>query len=148
MKKLLIIPLVFLTCFCMAQLTGQKQVASKFERKETKTVFDKKYIDLSPRLNPKDKSPYMWFDLKPGIYKSLNCDLNTSYEWNRNSPNMGMAEMSLSELKNNKVISEFSTAEDNYEIIDGGLLLGNSKKLIITSEKSFLTNDGCIWVKK
>lgn len=106
-----------------------------------------KDADLTPRLNPSNNNAYMWFDLIPGTYSSNNCNSNTIYEWSRNEPGNGMAQMSLTETNNSTTVAEYSTAMDNYQIIDGGLILGDSKKLIIISNNSFITSDGCIWVR-
>jgi hypothetical protein len=117
---------------------------------ESETITNQispKDTDLTPRLNPSNNNPYMWFDLKPGTYSSNNCNSNTIYEWNRNEPGNGMAQMSLTETNNSTTVAEFSTAMDNYQIIDGGLILGDSKKLIIISNNSFITSDGCIWAR-
>lgn len=91
-------------------------------------------IDLTPRINPSTNNhPYMWFDLTPGTYRSKNCNSRTTYNWNRNESGNGMAQISLTEVNNSITVAEFSTALDNYQFIEGGLTLGNSKKLICTS---------------
>lgn len=115
---------------------------------DEKSDLKKLLINLTPRINPKNKSFYMWYDLDPGTYYSETCTGNMIYEWNRNEPGWGMAQMSLLEIINGKEGLLYSTADENYDIIDGGLILKGGKKLIIISNKSFITNDGCIWRKK
>ena len=117
-----------------------------------KTKANKKNIDLTARLNPKTK--YWWTDLIPGTYVDKNCNSNRIYEWNSNSESMrnggpmGQAQMNLSEVINGTYLDVLSTEKWNYEAIEGGLLYDGSKKIIILSATSFMTDDGCIWIRK
>jgi hypothetical protein len=116
------------------------------------TKTNKKDIDLTARLNPKTK--YWWTDLIPGTYVDKNCNSNRIYEWScnsemiRNGGSMAYAQMWLRVLIDNAYIDVLSSAQDNYEIIEGGLLYDGSKKIIILSATSFMTDDGCIWIRK
>ena len=56
--------------------------------------------------------------------------------------------MSLSEIQNGKEISLLSTAEDNFEIIEGGFLLSDKRIIMINSSSSFVLSDGCVCRKK
>ena len=129
MKKLLLVPLLLINSFCFSQEIGNAKVK--------KTISQKK-----------KKESFMWFDLKPGKYINMNCNSKKIYEWDRTAVGIGMAQMSLAEVTNNTSIDVLSTEKDNYEIINGGLIYDNSKKIIILSKESFLTDDGCIWTKK
>jgi hypothetical protein len=117
-----------------------------------KTKTNKDYIDLRSRLNPKTK--YGWTDLIPGTYVDENCNSNRIYVWTsnsekmRNGGGMSMAQMCLSEVINGTYLDVLSTEKWNYEAIEGGLLYDSSKKIIILSAKSFMTDDGCIWIRK
>jgi hypothetical protein len=112
----------------------------------------KNNIDLTSRLNLKTK--FWWTDLIPGTYVDKNCNSNRIYEWSsnsekmRNGGGMGMAQMCLSEVINGTYLDVLSTEKWNYEAIEGGLLYDSSKKIIILSAKSFMTDDGCIWIRK
>lgn len=115
------------------------------------TKTNKKDIDLTARLNPKIK--YWWTDLIPGTYIDKNCNSNRIYGWSCNSEfmrngGMGQAQMILSEVIDNSYIDVLSDEKGNYEVIEGGLLYDGSKKIIILSATSFMTDDGCIWIRK
>ena len=117
-----------------------------------KTKANKNNIDLTARLNPKTK--YWWFDLIPGTYVDENCNSNRIYGWSsnsekmRNGGGMSMAQMCLSEVINGTCLDVLSTEKWNYEAFEGGLLYDGSKKIIILSATSFMTDDGCIWILK
>jgi len=114
----------------------------------------KNNIDSTSRLNSKTK--YWWTDLIPGTYVDKNCNSNRIYEWSSNSEmmrngvgiSMSQAQMWLRVLIDNTYIDVLSSAQDNYEAIEGGLLYDGSKKIIILSATSFMTDDGCIWIRK
>lgn len=95
-----------------------------------------------------------WYDLLPGTYISKNCNSNSTYYWNSNGQGIGdgMAQMSLTEYKNGNIVSQFSTADDSFEFIEGCLQINDGTKLIITSPKSFKTiyknRNSCSWYRR
>jgi hypothetical protein len=124
---------------------------------EKQSLLNKDTILLLNPAKPdidKTKTKYSWHDLIPGIYLNKNCDLNRIYEWNsnseflRNGGPMNQAQMILSELIDYVYFDVLSSEQDNYEAIEGGLLYDGSKKIIILSTTSFMTDDGCIWIRK
>ena len=124
---------------------------------EKQSLLDKDTMLSLKQAKPdidKTKTKYSWHDLMAGIYLNKNCDLNRIYEWNsnseflRNGGPMNQAQMILSELIDYVYFDVLSSEQDNYEAIEGGLLYDGSKKIIILSATSFMTDDGCIWIRK
>jgi hypothetical protein len=111
-----------------------------------KTKTSKKNIDLTARLNPKTKTQYNCYNLISGTYVDENCNSNKIYEWDRNNCYPSDA-FRLVEQINGTYFDVLSSAQDNYKIIEGGLLYDGLKKIIILSDTSFITDDGCIWIR-
>jgi hypothetical protein len=136
------------------ELTKRDSLIGIYEKqsllyKDTMLLLDRAKPDID-----KIKTKYSWHDLIPGIYSNNNCDSNKIYEWNSNSEflmnsgPMNQAQIILSELIDYTYFDVLSSELDNYEAIEGGLLYNGSKKINILSAASFMTDDGCIWIRK